>query len=195
MFLFPAAGLIGLGFGYLRGGGFSSLASVSLRHNWLVAVAVALQVGQGHGPLRELGDGPHRVIVLLSYGAIGAWLMLNAPGRSPALRGGISLVALGFVLNVAAIVANGAMPVSEAALQRVGEDRAAVSQSQLWKHVRATPDTSLSGLGDIIPVPGPEGIRSVVSAGDIVMLLGFALALAAAMADPEPAPGLSRSRP
>jgi hypothetical protein len=61
-----------------------------------------------------------------------------------------------------------------------------VAQTQLWKHVHASPATSFSGLGDIIPVPGPEGIRSVVSVGDIVMLLGFALALGAAMTEAEP---------
>jgi hypothetical protein len=195
MFLFPAAGLIGLGLGYLRGGSLSSLASFSFRHTWLVAVAVALQVGQGHGPFKELGGGAHRAIVLLSYGAVGAWLMLNAPGRTPALRGGISLVAVGFALNVAVIAANGAMPVSQPALDHVGEGRAPVTETQLWKHVRASPDTVFSGLGDNIPVPGPEGIRSVVSIGDIVMLLGLALALGAAMTEGEPEPALSGGHP
>jgi hypothetical protein len=181
MILFPAAGLIGLGYGYLRAGRFSSLASFSVRHVWLVAVAVGLQVGQGHGPLRDAGAGTHRAIVLLSYAAIGTWLVLNARGRPPWLRRALVLVAVGWLLNLAAIALNGGMPVSQSALAYVGEARAEVSQGQLWKHVRASPDAPLSNLGDVIPVPGPIGVRSVISVGDLVMLAGFALTLSSAM--------------
>jgi Family of unknown function (DUF5317) len=186
MFLFPAAALIGLGIGYLRGGRFSTFTSPGVRHVWLVLVAVVLQVGQGHGPFRAFGSDFHRGVVLVSYGVIGVWLAVNARDRPPVLRRAIGLVALGWFLNLTAILPNGGMPVSQSALEQVGEGRAAVTQTQLWKHVRATPDTTtLYWLGDVLPVPGPMGIRSVVSVGDLVMLGGFALAASAAMTTPE----------
>ena len=190
MFLFPAAGLIGLGYGLLRAGRFSALASLSVRHPWLVAVAAGLKVGQGHGPLRDAGAGTHRAIVLVSYAAIGAWLVLNARGRSPALRRAVALVAVGWLLNLAAIGLNGGMPVSQSALAHVGKARAEVSKGQLWKHVRASADAPLSNLGDVIPVPGPRGVRSVISVGDLVMLAGFALTLSSAMTADDPRPSV-----
>jgi len=186
MFLFPAAALIGLGIGYLRGGRVSTLTSLGVRHVWLVIVAVALQVGQGHGPFRDLTAGVHRGVVLASYAVIGVWLFVNGRDRPPALQRAIGLLAAGWLLNLAAIVPNGGMPVSQSALEQVGEGRAAVTETQLWKHVRATPDTTtLYWLGDVLPVPGPTGVRSVVSVGDLVMLAGFALAASAAMTAPE----------
>jgi hypothetical protein len=69
--------------------------------------------------------------------------------------------------------------VSTGALERVGV-AGRVDEGHLWKHVEADADTRLSWLGDSIAVPVTP-FRSVISAGDVVMLFGVGLVIAAAM--------------
>ena len=116
------------------------------------------------------------------FGLVGIWLVINLPKRDAAFQGAILAILLGGLMNAAAIAANGRMPFSESAL------RAAQVSAEQWargdrspKHVAADEDTWLLWLGDIVPV---APIEKVVSIGDIVLLLGVAALLTAAMRSP-----------
>jgi hypothetical protein len=78
------------------------------------------------------------------------------------------------------MAANGGMPVSGRALAAVGKAGVVVSEGHLWKHVPLTAASKVPLLGDVIPVPLPL-LRSVISVGDVAMLVGLAVAVTAVM--------------
>jgi hypothetical protein len=109
--------------------------------------------------------------------AIAAFLYINRT------RPGFPLTLTGLSLNLIVIGANGAMPVSGHALEKVA--LAGVPAGDL-RHAVADGDTHLSLLGDVIPL----GER-VVSLGDLVMLVGlvwFLIATALSLVPPAQAP-------
>jgi len=182
--LLGAAAVAGMVIGRLRGGRWQGLSALRVRWPWLPAVALALQVAIGAGPVRGLGAG-RTVLLVASYALVGAWLWLNALARSGPLRWALVAVAEGWLLNAVVMVANGGMPVSNAALAHIGHAGAAVAEGHLWKHVVVSPATRMPLLGDVIPVPTPL-LRSVVSVGDLFMLAGIAVAVAVAMSATRP---------
>ena len=102
------------------------------------------------------------VVVLVSYG-----LWQNRHLRS------IWLAAIGLALNTIVMVANGGqMPVSADALRAAGlEDFLHFMQtSSDAVHRLIGPDTRLSFLGDVIPLPWA---RKVISPGDVFILLAL----------------------
>lgn len=117
---------------------------------------------------------------------IPVWLLIMACLVGTALYNfrypGMLLVALGIGLNGIAIVANGAMPVSLAAVSRLGGLRADANKRLAADmfHEVLTGSTRMRPLCDFIPVPGPEWMRGVVSVGDL-MLLGGAIVLVACL--------------
>jgi len=165
----------GLLAGWAVGGRLSRLAELDLRAPAVIFAAVALQLGLGRAP-----TSARLPLLVVSAGLIGAWLVLNARRRAPLLGFAIGVLALGWLLNVAVMVPNRGMPVSDAALARIGAPAETdVSDGSLFKHIRADRDSSLRWLGDTIPV---RPLGAVVSAGDIVMALGVTLVLGAGMA-------------
>lgn len=185
MLLFPLAALAGAVFGRLREGRLASLGAVRLRAPALVWLAVAIQVGLGvTGPMAWPFGGRFAILVG-TYLAVGAWLVANAVA-DVSLRVALGLLALGWLLNLAAIVPNRGMPVSSQALDSIGAtDHVAVDQGHLGKHVEATPSTTLAWLGDVIPA---HPLRSVISIGDLVMSAGVAVGVARSMRRPDDAP-------
>ena len=180
MLVFTVALAVGAAAGYALGGRLRHLADLGLRAPLLVAVALALQVGAGLLP--EQRRFP---LVLCSYAIVALWLVVNATGRSALLGLGLSFLAVGWLLNVAVIVANDGMPVSLSAAREVGVGPDLdVTDGNLYKHVAASADTRLRGLGDVIPV---RHLRSVISVGDIAMVVGIAVAVASGMAHQSPA--------
>lgn len=159
--------------GWVAGGRVRNLASIQLRRTWLIFVAVAVQLALGvvtlaGGPGEELG----RPLLGLSHAAVLAFIGANR--HQP----GMLLVLLGFGLNAAVIVANGAMPVSPEALRQVG-GAAAVDPG---KHELLTGGTALPLLADVIPVPV---LRSVISVGDLVLATGVGRLTVVRMRTPE----------
>jgi hypothetical protein len=184
MILLFAALLAGVGVGYLRGGRWQALGSFRVRWPLLPAVAVALQIVLAVSPaLRGVG-GARPALLVTSYLLVGGWIWANALVRDGAVRRALIVVAEGWLLNVVVMVANGGMPVSESALARVGHAGAVVSQGHLWKHVVASSGTSMPLLGDVVPVPVPL-LRSVISLGDVAMLVGLGVAAAVVVAKGE----------
>lgn len=175
MSLLPVAMFGGMALGYLSGGRLRRLGAFPVRAPLLVGGALAVQLGLGRFPA-----GARFSLVVTSNGLVGAWLAVNATGRPGRARVAIGLLALGWLMNLAVILPNGGMPVSTAAMAEAGfETGATVTDGHLYKHVPAGPRTSLSWLGDRIPV---RPAKSVVSAGDVVMLIGLAWTVMSAMA-------------
>jgi hypothetical protein len=147
-----------------------------LRAPWLVGVAVVLQVAiKGV----DSTDSWPFVALATSYGIMGLWLVLNLGEGPRERRSGFGLVAFGYALNLAAILPNGSMPVSVAALRRVGSSTAAFHRGpNLDKHVAAGAATLCAWLGDVVPL---RGLGVVISVGDIVMLVGVVIVLSAGM--------------
>ena len=86
---------------------------------------------------------------------------------------GMYFVAAGLLLNVVVVVLNAGMPLSQSAASRLGATPSQVSRSLEAGFYRlASPGTRLRVLGDVIPVPGFPGLRSVVSFGDLLMIVG-----------------------
>lgn len=181
MRLFALAVAAGLAGGYARGGRFGCLGRLRLRAPVLVGTALALQAGAGLvAPSRRL------VLVAASYVLVGAWLMANARGRALAIRLGLGLVALGWLLNVVPIAALRGMPVSAAALQEAGLPAGYdVADGHNYKHVVDRRSTPVDWMGDVIPV---RPLDAVISLGDVALLAGIALFLAGAMAPAAPTP-------
>lgn len=170
----PLAGVVGLALGAARGGHLAALGDIRLRWWGLLGSAVITQASLGLLP-----PGARFPLVLVSVAAAVSWAVANARAE-PALRVGLALVVVGVALNTVAITANGGMPVSAPALNAAGMGSRDVTDGLLFKHVPMDASTSARFLGDFIPVPVTP-FRGVISVGDLVMLGGIALSIAAAM--------------
>jgi hypothetical protein len=147
--------------GVTRGGSLDALGATRLRWAWLLAAGLAAQVAaQLWAPpwLRPWG----LFVVVVSNLAIVVFIAVNR--HLP----GLLLADLGLVLNLAVIVANGAMPVSAAAARSAG--LGAPGPGEL-RHEVLDEDTALPWLGDVIPEPG---LREVLSVGDLLLAAGIA---------------------
>jgi len=171
--MFVIAVAVGCAVGYAQNGRLRRLGDFRLQAPALVGLALVLQVGAGPAP-----GGWRRGLIAVSYLAVGAFLAVNRRGRTTVIRMGISLLALGWVLNVAAMAPHAAMPVSAAGLDRAGHAGADVTEGHLSKHVLASGHSPLAVLGDVIPVPA---LHAVLSVGDLGLLAGIALCTAGAM--------------
>ena len=155
--------------GYLRGGRLRRLTEVRLAGLPVIGVAVAAQAALAllsvvDGPVETVGRG----LLAASLAAVLAFVWINR--RLP----GMWLVAIGFLLNAAVILPNGAMPVSPEAIAALGGD-GAIDEG---KHRLLTDGDVLPWLADVIPVPG---LRIIVSVGDILLALGVAVLVARLM--------------
>jgi hypothetical protein len=158
------------GIALLRRGSLERLAYTKFRWPWLLWSGLALQVvAQVWSPswLTEAGE---LVVLLGTYSLVAGFLGLNF--RLP----GIALAALGLVLNVVVIGANGAMPVDADAADSAGIERS-LDEAGL-KHERMTTHTTLPWLGDVLPM---RVLEEVLSLGDILLALGLAYLIHARM--------------
>lgn len=159
--------------GWARGGRVRHLALVRLRHPWFVALALAAQLATA--AVGAVAGGVGALLPGSSLLAVSAFLAANR--RLP----GVPLVATGFALNAAVILANGAMPVSPSALRRAGGTAGPLTPG---RHRLLAPGDRLPLLADVIPVPL---LGIVVSAGDVLLAAGVALLVTTLMRAPTPA--------
>lgn len=146
----------------LRGGRFRRLAHAPIRHSWLLALGIALQVGVDLSAARGLTPGMVSTAVLVaSQLLVVGWVVANR------FRPGMPLILLGLLMNLAVITANGAMPVDPDAITAAGGSDLV---APLGKHELLTDATRLPLFADIFGI-GP--LRTVVSAGDIVLAAGL----------------------
>jgi Family of unknown function (DUF5317) len=150
----------------LAGGRLGALAEVRLRHGWAILASLVLQVAALELP--GLADGLRAALVVASY-PVGA-VFLAANRHLP----GMALVAVGFALNLAAILANGGvMPASPAALAGAGLP----PDEPGYQNSAALADPRLAFLGDVFHIPAAWPLSNVFSVGDVLIAVGVAWAL------------------
>jgi uncharacterized protein DUF5317 len=164
--------LFGVGLGVLLGGKVGRLAELPLRAPWLFLAAVAIQLVAF--PVAVLPWRTHSTVAsilwVVSYG-----LLLVAAGLNRRIAG-VPLVALGMLLNLAAILANrGTMPVRLEAMHDAG--RVAVTQA----NSTALADPNLPWLVDRWAAPGWVPLANVFSVGDVVIAAGAVVIVLAGM--------------
>ena len=141
------------------------LKNVRLRYEMLLPLGLALQVGVSHVP------GVDAAWVVVAWLAGASLLLIAALSNWPYL--GLRIVATGVLLNAIVILANGGMPVSSQALQYLGAtDPEALLATASPLYFLANEATALLLFGDVLPVPGPSLMRSVASAGDVLLMIG-----------------------
>jgi lipoprotein signal peptidase len=167
---FPVLAAVGLGL--VLGGSVGRLADLPLRAPWLFLSAIVLQVlafPVGILPWRT-HDAVASVLWVASYG-----LLLVAAVLNRRLTG-VPIVALGMLLNLAAILANrGTMPVRIEAMHDAG--RVAVTHA----NSTALADPALPWLVDRWAAPNWIPLANVFSIGDVVIAVGAAVIVLAGM--------------
>jgi hypothetical protein len=179
MLLFPLAVAVGVIAGYALGGRLGGLADLRLRWPLIVVGVLVAQAALSLGVTSRLPTDLRLSLLVATYIVAGAWIALNLPNRPRAFAAGLALAGVGWLCNLAAIVANGGMPVSTSALARIGTPVVDLAHGgPFGKHVIASAGAPLGWLGDTIAI---ASLRTIVSIGDLVMLAGIAIAIAAAM--------------
>src|SRR5918997_2845298 len=155
----------------VAGGRLGKLDSLQLRWTWLAVVAFAVQVLIV--TVVPSGDTDlHRAAHLFTYALVAVCVVANL--RSVRF---LWVVALGGLLNVIAIVANGGvMPASRGALSTAGLD----VRSGSFANSDHVDGAHLAFLGDVFAIPAGWPGANVFSLGDVLMLVGAFLVLHAA---------------
>jgi hypothetical protein len=172
---------VGVLVGYALGGRLRALARARLQATWLLLLAAGLQFFYFHWQSQRLGVESRLGMSLLVpiFGIVGAWVLVNVPGRPRAVQAAAIAILLGGLLNAAVIAANGRMPYSESAVRAAGGSAADRTDAlRSLKYSVVGQQTRLAWLGDVIPV-GP--LHKVISIGDVVLLLGIAALIASTM--------------
>jgi hypothetical protein len=152
----------------LAGGRLSALADVRLRCVRTLFVALGLQVLLISVLPADWGPLLHRPLHVLSYLLAAAFFVANR--RVP----GLWVIGLGGALNFAAITANaGVMPAGQRALEIAGRATA----GEHFANSQALVSPRLAVLGDIFAIPASWPFANVFSVGDVLIVIGAALAL------------------
>lgn len=166
MILLLVAVVVGMAAGFLSGGSLARLQEVRLRGEPWFVLLLLLQMA-----LPAIAERLRLSATL----ALGIWLLAMTALVVLALRNaavpGMLLVAVGVALNLMVIGLNAGMPVSERAVRFVTRSESVEIPYDLV-HRPMTGDTLLPALADVIPVPGPKGLRAVVSVGDLLLVSG-----------------------
>ncbi|MBU4555424.1 MAG: DUF5317 domain-containing protein [Actinobacteria bacterium] len=174
MTILLAAVTFGFGFGWATRGSIRGLESVDLRFGGAMLVAVSLLGIVPVLPLGILLQDP-RWLVWFLWTPIAALTVFTALTNRRIT--GMLLVAAGVLANACVVVVNGGMPVLAANLPGAVTIEGLDAIAKSWLHVSATASTQLLVLADVIPIPGPQGLRGLASLGDILLALGVASAL------------------
>jgi hypothetical protein len=165
--------------GRMRGGSFEQLSHLPMHRAWLVAAAALLSaIGANGGRLGLPAKATYVGCTLTAALLVTVFVAFNRR------LVGVPLVALGFALNAAVIVANGAMPVSHLAARHAGVEIDPVLSGDDARHELLTRHSRLRLLADVIavPLPGPLRVGSnVVSVGDVVLAAGIGQLVTAGM--------------
>lgn len=177
MFALLAIALLGgIGVGLLTGGRLDGLKEISLRFGSVLFVALIL----GLLPLFvKLPDGVRVALLVGSMLGVLLFLALTLRSNRAGVRMGFAVIASGWLLNFIVIAANRGMPLSVWALAQSGQSGGLTpGTGDFFKIEIAGPGTLLRFLGDVIPI---RVVSQVVSIGDLVLMLGIGIVLAAGM--------------
>lgn len=161
---------LGLLVGLALGGRTDGLSHLRFRWPWLAIGGLLVQVGLFSEAGYDLAGGLAPAIYVLSTAAV-----LVAVVRNLDLAG-MPIVALGALANLAAILANGgSMPADPGALALAGLTAGGHTNSVV------VPNPGLQPLTDVYAVPVWVPLANVFSVGDVLIAVGIAWAIAAAM--------------
>lgn len=142
---------------------------------WLMLMGAFIAQGVARGRTLGLSATAVGVVVWavasLTICAALAW-RCRARGQGECV--GLRLVALGTFLNVVAVLLNQGMP----ATSIPGVARAVGASEGFYVHVNAA--TILPFLGDVL-VAGGNGLRFVLSVGDVLLMIGVCLVITGLM--------------
>lgn len=187
MFILYAV-LAGLVIGLLTGGSAARLGDLRFRWAPLIAVGMAVQVLLFSSPFGD-AIGPAAPVVYIASNVA----VLVAVARNLAIPG-LPLVLIGGISNLVAIVANrGFMPVSPEALVAMGR-----APREGYSNSRLVDGVVLGPLTDLFAMPAWVPMANIFSIGDVLIGVGAAMAVVAAMhgrgpLEPRTAPDGARS--
>ena len=158
-----------------RGSALERIAAISLRHAWLVLLALALQL-----PLLRAEAGPRQHIAvqqalfLASHLLLLAFVALNR--RSTAIK----IAGVGVVCNLIVILANGGlMPIAPETLVQINPG-SSLAQFPIGSHYGYSKDvilprqgTALWLLSDILALPPPFPWPAAFSLGDLIIAVAI----------------------
>ena len=178
--IFLCAVVIGIALGYVLRGRLSRLVFLRLRGMWLVLVALSIQLLIfplfTPNPIIPFGTA---ILHGVSYGLVLLWLLLNVRVRPLIAVGG------GALLNILVVALNGGyMPASPAAFERAGLISVArlLAQGETYGNlVGMSAATHLNVLGDWIGLPRGVPFATVMSVGDVLIMIGLVWLLAKGM--------------
>jgi hypothetical protein len=180
--------LIGLVVGFLSGGRLAGLADLHLRWSSVILAGLFVQVVLFSEPVSERIGTLGPPIYVASTAVVIVAILANRAIR------GMLVVAAGAACNLAAIVANGGyMPASaDAAAALGGSPHASTYSNSIF-----VPDPALAPLTDIFALPEWVPFANVFSIGDVLIGIGIAIVIVAAMRSRSAAstPAAARSLP
>lgn len=173
--------LIGLAVGFLAGGRPAGLSQLQFRWPWVMLGGLLVQVVLFSDLVSSRIGAAGPPIYAVSTAAVVLAVVAN--------RGitGMPVVAMGAASNFAAIIANGGfMPAARGALQALGKVEATGYSNSV-----VAPDPALWPLTDIFALPTWLPFANVFSVGDVLIGIGVAIVIVAAMrrVPPEPVIG------
>lgn len=163
----------GVGIGLAGGGSLQALEHLRIRREVLIVSLFVLQaIARGRIPATVATP-------LAKWAWVAVCILLITLLTAEFGRPGVALVQAGLLLNVIVVVLNGVMPVAIPmnGLSRVTAD--AIQQSGGFYQL-AHPATLALFLGDVLPIRIVQS-TFVVSAGDLVTVVGVAALIAATM--------------
>jgi hypothetical protein len=166
--------------GLVRGGSLRRLGSIHFR--WIPLLAAALLIDL---VIEAVVSDPSGLVKTLV--TIGTFLLALVFVLANLHLGGMRVVALGLLSNLAAIVPNGAMPVSTSAARRASAPISGLNDG--LKHEVLTHNTLLPWLADLFSFPN---VQLVFSVGDVIIALGIGMLVVTQMTAPVRASGTVR---
>jgi hypothetical protein len=168
-------------------GSFVQLAQLSVRWGWVLAVALALQIGLSvvdvpKDRIDDLGFG----LLMLSYALLLAFCARNLRVR------GIAIIAVGVALNAVVIGLNQGMPTRPDEEKTASGEVIEVPIERTVKHRPQRDGDRLRFLSDVIYPPDP--IYEVLSVGDLVIGAGIVVTVYAGSRRRSPRPNASTTR-
>ena len=163
--------VVGVVVGLAAGGRVERLGRLTFRWVPLAAVGILAQVLLFSTPAGAAMGGLAPILYVASTAAVLAFVVRNASIV------GLPLVALGAASNLLAIVANGGyMPAGADALAALGR-----APATGYSNSALVADASLRPLTDVFAMPGGIPFANVFSVGDVLIGVGIAVAVVAAM--------------
>ncbi|KAF0208988.1 MAG: DUF5317 family protein [Actinomycetota bacterium] len=159
--------ILGLIAGFATRGRLGNLAHAKLKGEFVILGVLLFQLSVPRFTvLLGLTGSLPLILWLVSMATLVALALVN--WRSA----GMALAALGILLNILAIGFNGAMPVSPEEIARLYPG---VTPRFDLLHEPVNEQTRLTGLTDVIAIPGPPWHKGIASLGDFFLTIGAGL--------------------